>query len=446
MDKDSVILKYLQNETENCDKNIKELTNINDNNTKRLNKLDSKVDKIYTLLNKKKISSTFVNEAKEVSNRDDECSISQPKTYDELFMIAKNSLINRGIDINDLDYHKLVGKEQLKEIIDNLNRPLEKRVKWTKNDFIAVFIAASIGSLVDFILSNRENKFTGKDSKFAEYLDKFHKHDGGGPIDYQGKGFGGGFHRSLSKGHDILRFVEAIIMFKTGKFEGVRYINGVAHKVVSNVNQYGTAYEQLGWIEAIVKYAQHMFADLFSSCSLPFPGSSFLFECNNRELRKFTVIMYQNGFNLKNIMSQSLSTIIVEIILRIYFGIGEVKRYKNDIEIKEDYSNFKAINKFVRPSDKDKLYEMLLLAHTIITAINVGKVAITKKPWEINVTEIISVIRYSVPVLNNAINRHSEYAKLIRSADEINKNWESLKCECSIDNITLEFPNSFIKI
>jgi hypothetical protein len=89
---------------------------------------------------------------------------------------------------------------------------------------------------------------------------------------------------------------------------------------------------------------------------------------------------------------------------------------------------------------------MLLLAHTIVTAVNVGKVIITKKPWQINVTEIISVIRYAIPVVNNTINRHSEYAKLIRNADEINKNWELSATQYSVDNLELEFPETVLTI
>lgn len=444
MDKDSVILKYLQNETVDCDKNIEDLSSLNSDNAERLNKVDNKIDELYKMLNNKR--KPFLNVVKKEADNVIEDYVETPKSYEELFIIASDSLSQRGVDVDNLSYHNLVTEEELKCITDNLNRPLEKKLKWRKNDFIAIFIAASIGSLVDIILSDRKNKFTGEGSQFSEWLNQFHQHDGGGPIDYQGVNFGGGFHRGLSKGHDILRFVEAIIMFKTGRFEGIRYVDGVAHKVVSNVNQYGTAYEQLSSIESIVKYAQHMFADLFSTVSLPFPGSSFLVECSSRELRTFAATMYKQGFNLKNIAIQSLSTIIVEIIIRIYFGIDEVKRYKDNIEIKEDYSNFEAIGKFLKPTGKEKMYEMLLLAHTIVTAVNVGKVIINKHPWEINITEIISVIRYAIPVLNNAINRHSGYAKLIRNADELNNNWEVLALEFGVDNLVLEFPEKVFEI
>ena len=127
---------------------------------------------------------------------------------------------DRGLDVENMDYHSLVSEDELNEIIEELNRPLSKREKWEKADFVAVFIAASIGSVVDFILSTRDNKITGPKSTFSKELNKLHEHDGGAPIDYQGEGFGGGYHRGLSKGHDLLRFVESIKMFKEGKSVG----------------------------------------------------------------------------------------------------------------------------------------------------------------------------------------------------------------------------------
>lgn len=442
MDKDSVILKYIDIETDECEKAIYNLAIENRNNEKRVNEAQSKLDEIYKLLGKE----PKVNSKVKPKTMPKEINYERVQSYNEIFDIASKSLLKRGLDIESINYHDLVSEEQLKEIIEHLNRPLEKKEKWVKSDFIVVFVAASIGSLIDLVLSNRDNKLTGQNSDFSKWLNGFHKHQGGAPIDYQGEGFSGGFHRELSKGHDILRFIEAIIMFKTGTFEGVRYKNGVAEKVISTVNQYGNTYEQLGMCESIVRYAQHMFADLLSTCSLPFPGSSFLAECSNREVREFSAIMYSQGFNIKNILIQSTSTIGIELIIRIYYGVKAAKKNKTNVDIKEDYSNFAAFTKFIKPENTEKLYEMLLLSHTIVVAINVGKVVITKKPWEINITEIISVVRYGIKVLNNTNNRNSGYGKLIRNSNEIEDNWDRLLEECLIDNIPLEFPKDILTI
>ena len=425
MDKDSVILKFDQETISDIENGVNSLSKSIDNNSNSILNLQDDLAEIYANLGKKQP----VLQKKHL----DICRSSQSvstdysnMSYDDCFEIARDSLEKRGFILDDFSYEDLVTDSELEEILDELNRPLSKRENWTKSDFIVVFIAASIGSLGDIILSNRDNKFTGTNSDFSKWLNSFHKHDGGAPIDYQGKGFGGGYHRGLSRGHDILRFIEAIIMFKKGEFVGIRHEAGQAIKVVSKVNQYGTPYEQLSTIEAIVKYAKHMFADLFSTCSLPFPGSSFLAECDNRQLRKFAADMYQNGFNCKNIMIQGLSTIIIEVIIRVYYSIKAVKKIKNKVDIDDDYSNFDKLKEFFKPSNKDKLNEMLLVAHALVTAVNIGKVVIKKAPWEINVTEIVSVVKYGVKVIKANNQRNSEFGKIIRNAEEIHSEWSAL--------------------
>ena len=86
-------------------------------------------------------------------------------------------------------------------------------------------------------------------------------------------------------------------MLKNGSFEGVRYVNGVANKVVITSNQYGNPYSQLTIIEAIIEYSKLMFADLFSKVSLPFPGYSFLVESTNRDARIFALTFYAYRYN-----------------------------------------------------------------------------------------------------------------------------------------------------
>lgn len=424
MDKDSIILKYNQQEVDEISDGIVKLSNDNSEQEAQLELMQARLQEMYKILGK---TPNISEEMIEPKARDIDGFPVVVRSYDEIYQKAKSSLISRGLDIDSLDYHDLVSEEELKEIIEDLNKPLSKRAKWKKNDFIVVFIAAAIGSLADIILGTRDNQFTGTGSDFSDWLDKFHKHEGGGPIDYQGEGFGGGFHRELSKGHDLLRFIEGILMFKNGQFEGIRYVNGEAIKVVSAVNQYGNPYEQLSWIDAITRYAKHMFADLFSTYSLPFPGYSFFAESDNREIRKFAAIMYHNGFNCKNVLTQALSTAIVEIIIRVYFSVESVKNIYEGVEITEDYSNWDKVKEFIKPSNKEKLNEMLLVAHSIVTAVNIGKVVINKAPWEINVTEIISVVKYGVRVVNANTARNSEYGKLIRNIEEISAKWELLE-------------------
>lgn len=425
MEKDIVILKHQQEVVSEAEAGVAELHSANEDQAVRLAEMKAKLSALGAKPTKKR----------PVLLKKKEQHILEPTgetvlpSYEELYVTAQSSLAERGLDPEALDYSDLVSEEELKQIIRELNRALPREEKWTKADFLVVFIAAVIGSVVDFILSNRNNSATGQQSKFSEWLNNtFHegKHATNAPIDYQGKGFGGGYHRELSKGHDIARFAEGIKMFKSGSFEGVRYIDGVAHTVVMTANQYGNPYAQLGTIEAILGYAQHMFADLFSKVSLPFPGYSFLTESSNRELRKFAADMYHNGFNCKNIIIQSASTIAIEVIVRIYFSIMSVKKYHDKCEVAEDYSNIEALKQFIKPGSKEKLHEMLFVAHAIVTAVNVGKIVITKNFAEINVTEIMAVVRYGVSVVSAMNKRNGEYAKLICHAERTNEVWEQL--------------------
>ena len=442
MDKDAVILRHQQQTTSDIESEITDLQNSNEDQERRLAELQKKLEAMGARPSKKR---PLLRNIKKTAQDDSATEMS----YESLFEEAYASLSARGLDPDNVDYSNLVSDEELEQIIRELNKPLPREEKWTKADFIVVFIAAVIGSVVDFILSNRNNKATGQHSKFSEWLnDTFHegKHPTNAPIDYQGKGFGGGYHRELSKGHDIARFAEGIKMFKNGTFEGVRYVNGVAEPVKVVANQFGNPYATLSTIEAIIGYAQHMFADLFSKVSLPFPGYSFLTESSNRDVRKFAADMYHNGFNCKNIIIQSASTIAIEVIIRIYFSIMSVKKYHDQIEVAEDYSNLEALKKFIKPESKEKLHEMLLVAHAIVTAMNVGKVVITKNLASINVTEIISVIRYGISVVSAMNKRHGEYARLIYHAGEINDLWEKLDSEYSIDETAFieDYPEKLI--
>ena len=153
--------------------------------------------------------------------------------------------------------------------------------------------------------------------------------------------------------------------------------------------------------------------------------------------------MYQNGFNLKNVLTQSLSTTIIEIVIRIYFGIQSVQKYKDQIEIATDYSNWEAVKPFVSPDHKDKLNEMLLVAHAIVTAENLGKITIkciaTKSlaaVAEINIAEMISVVRYGFSVVKATAARNDEYAKLIFYNRNVSDSWSLIEGVLSEDEIS----------
>lgn len=450
MDKETVTLKYQKNRVETLSEQTK--TNLDD--TKKTASLIHDLDlEIGDLMNELGITDTDL-----VSKSDVQCgesefgitpSIDEYDSFDDLFNEALLTLEESSVNCDVLTYIDLIDEASLDEIDIELNRPLARQDKWTKNDKIIVFVASIVGMVGDLVLGNRDNKLTGTNSKLSEWLDQFHKHNGGSPLDYQGPGFGGGDHRVLSKGHDLFRMVSAIRQIMNGQFEGVTYRDGVAYKVFSEVNQNGTPYEQMELFEAIANYFSHMKGDFFSKKSLPVPGYSFLMEADNRQLRIFAATMYKQGFNLKNVALQGITTLSIELILRIYFAVVEVQKIMEeelDIEIDSDYSNIDKIKRVTLPASNPKYREMLLMTHALVTAFNIGKITIKKAPWEINLTEILATIRYLVPYIRETMFRYSDVAKITRNTEDINQIWIDLNKSVEISKNQLLLPDSVLVI
>ncbi|MEQ8200531.1 MAG: hypothetical protein ABRQ24_03795 [Syntrophomonadaceae bacterium] len=465
IDKDTVILKYQQDEIKDMDSDTVNIQDKNRSNTDRINAIHEQVQEImdFYSLNYPKRQVPELSVVKKYSRSNNENNIDN--SYDELYLHASSSLEARGIDLNKLTYNDLLDSDVIAAIDHKLNRPLPPAERWTKDDFIIVFVAAAVGMIADFVFGNRTNPLTGSGYKasiadngwnfsrvdnsiFSDWLEDLHIHDSGNPLDFQGPGFGGGFHRELSKGHDLLRMAENIWNIKNGRFVGIRYENGQAIQVISTINQYGTSYEQLGNIEAILGYFQHMVADFFSSASLPFPGYSFLRECSDRELRILSANMYKAGFNLKNIVIQAISTIAIELILRIYIATNETKKILGEgksFNILADYSNWENIKSVVSVSHI-KYQEMFLVTHGLTTAVNLGKVIIKKAPWEINVTEMMMTVRYLIPVLQDYLWRNSVQAELARNNQEILGEWERLMNEIGSNTLQLPVPDKILEL
>lgn len=463
IDKDVIILKSQKDRIDLLENKVKKNNDIISQNKSSLNNIKSDIERIYELTGIKPYSSnvsthkeSHIKKSPNVENID----------YNTLYEKSKIDLESKGIDINNVTYDDLLEPEIIKEIEEKLNRPVPRKEKWSRDDKIIVMAAVIVGSIADIIFGDRTNKLTGsgykakitehgwefqksKDSDFSRWLNKFHIHPDGSPIDYQGKDFGGGLHRQLSKGHDLFRAIETIINIKNGRFEGIVYRNGVASKVVQNANQYGLPYDTMSMFEAIGNYLKHMKGDFFSTYSLPIPGYSFFRESSNRDLRIFSANMYKAGFNLKNVAIQGVSTLSIELILRIYMAIKETVRIKKEnksFNILEDYSNINNIKSVMNPAGNPKYREMFLLAHSMVTAVNIGKIIIKKAPWEINLTEIIMTIRYFIPFIEDYLYRNSKQAILDRNTLKINSEWESMLNRFEDYDKDIPMPNKVLII
>lgn len=291
--------------------------------------------------------------------------------------------------------------EEINQLQEEINSIAIDIIPFDKFDAILVFGAAMAEIIMDFFLSDpaNPNSFASKcnhgENPIGKWMNSIHKKidHSGNPLDFQGNfesngtsvpfgerhsgnvvSFSGGDHRGRTYGHDLFRFLHAIQQYHDGKFSDGGFVNGQFLKVLTTANQYGKSYDQLSWSQSIWEYICHMFADFFSSKSLPAPGWSFLTHADNRELRKLADDMYKNGFNLRTELLKGVTVAVPEISIRIIMYL----RYRNS-----EYSQ--------EARDK-KLHLLLLMTHGIATAVNIGKVIITENPVSINTPMILRTL------------------------------------------------------
>lgn len=339
-------------------------------------------------------------------------------TYEEVTKQNLDYLNSKGM--LDKEFDSLFTKDELFRIEQELSSPIQ-REKWDKWDFVAVLSGGIAGVIADFLSDDVKNVMMNKLGE-SDTLRKWGNQTKGLSIDYQGRAFGGPLHEGLSSGHDILRPLKAIAQIKNGTFLGLKQVPGGFEWVKSSANQFGNPYDNYGWWESFILWVKHIASDAANPTGLPFPGMSFLMEMSNHDVRKFAILLYKNGYTLQHIIAQALSPALVELIVRGYiFG----REFKETGDIKW-------------PSAKKlKTTEMLLASHAMVTAINVGKVAVrcnAEGPLalrKLNIPSIIMTVRYFIPFVVKRMKLNDPVEILKRNAREIIEGYDSIILELS---------------
>ncbi|MEK5357917.1 hypothetical protein [Paenibacillus sp. FSL L8-0709] len=298
---------------------------------------------------------------------------------------------------------------EIEQLTSDINSMDIRGIPFDKWDYIVAFTIGLLEVAGDFLISDHNqngslaNKLSDKNSALGEYFQSIHQKidHSGQPIDFQGRvkledwmnsiSFGGGDHRGRTMGHDLLLFPLSIYMLYSGKFIDGGYVDGSFKWIISQVNQKGNAYATLEPGEAVISYFLHMIADFFSAKSLPIPGFSLLTHFPQSDVRKFSQDLYKDGLNIRNLLLQGIPVATTELIIWIYNSL----RYKDSTYSKE--------------AIKNKKEKLLLISHGIATAVNIGKVIITKNPTSLNLIMIIrtvqlvwKVIKYEGDIKNKA--------------------------------------------
>lgn len=252
--------------------------------------------------------------------------------------------------------------------------------KW---DWIMMVLSGSVGALCDLVIGHpkgmEEPKITN--SSFGGLGEQLKQYDlKNNPIDYQEPGAFGGDHRLYSYGHDLFRFFEGVRQTMFGEYAGVSSVGW--GELVKEFPEY----EQLDFGTAVIVNLLHLFKDFCTVRSLPLPGMTVLANLNGDQMPAFAEKLYiDHGFNLRIVTGQALSVAAIEIMLRVYLFL----RYFNADAPKE--------------AIRSKRSKMLLFTHSFAMLFNLGKVAVTKNPFMLNVPQLLMIAKYCFQIARDSM-------------------------------------------
>ena len=257
------------------------------------------------------------------------------------------------------------------------------------------------GPLSDFIRKKFDEAFSPKEMEKLANSKKskvpFDAQDNRNTTEYV-EGLSAYYHRLLSLGHDpLLGFIFGVYDIMHGTMTTI----DKSGKIVCQVMENYADRKESDIVSAIAKQIIHFKSDITTSMGLPAPlmGLFNLLQFGKIGEEEQTVAeivqgMYYEGFDFIHFCSQSMSVIVIELIVRLGYAI---KRIKEGNKINDSIPI--SLNRSKHP----KLATMLFIGHTGATAVNAGKVYFTKNPMAINYPQWMAFAKYSYKQLRWAV-------------------------------------------
>ena len=257
------------------------------------------------------------------------------------------------------------------------------------------------GPLSDFIRKKFDEAFSPKEMEKLANSKKskvpFDAQDNRNTTEYV-EGLSAYYHRLLSLGHDpLLGFIFGVYDIMHGTMTTI----DKSGKIVCQVMENYADRKESDIVSAIAKQIIHFKSDITTSMGLPAPlmGLFNLLQFGNIGEEELTVAeivqgMYYEGFDFIHFCSQSMSVIVIELIVRLGYAI---KRIKEGNKVKDSIPI--SLNRSKHP----KLATMLFIGHIGATAVNAGKVYFTKNPMAINYPQWMAFAKYSYKQLRCAV-------------------------------------------
>jgi hypothetical protein len=204
-------------------------------------------------------------------------------------------------------------------------------------------------------------------------------------------GLGPRTHRFQSPGHDpLMGFIFGVRDILTGDFtaiskDGFLIMQQVADPFLQGEHLF------IRILEALKIQFGHLASDVATPSGLPAPLMPLLMFLQFGKIGKnsYTIgevarQIYRSGYDFRHFMASSLPVMITEIIIRLGYFIRSLQTGKS-------------LSESVPSASSLKLKRQLLIAHSVATLINAGKVYVTQNPMAISWAQILVFLRYVMP-------------------------------------------------
>jgi hypothetical protein len=170
-------------------------------------------------------------------------------------------------------------------------------------------------------------------------------------------------------------------------------------------------------LEAFKSVAGHLLSDVTTKAGLPPPlfGLLLLIQrggIGDHSIADIARAMYRSGYDFRHFLAGGATVAVIEVFVRTAWTVHELSEGKKLAE--------------GLPVAGPRLRSGLFLAHSVATAVNAGKVAITQNPLSINWAQWLAFFRYAIPQMHWLVTR----AVFIQ--EKFDQSWKQLDDEFAI--------------
>jgi hypothetical protein len=238
------------------------------------------------------------------------------------------------------------------------------------------------------------------------------------------EGLGPRTHRMASLGHDpILGWYFGVRDILAGGFTA---IGSDGRLVIQSLPDWEPAEFGVGLfvkiLEAFQSVAGHLLSDVATPAGLAPPLFGLLQFLQQGGIGKHSIAdvaraMYRSGYDFRHFLAGGVSVAIVEVFVRTAWTVRELSEGKKLID--------------ALPVGGVRLQSGLFLSHSVVTAINAGKVAVTQNPLSINYAQWLAFFRYALPQMHwLLVGRERARAGFVQ--EKLDESWKQLDQELAL--------------